>query len=116
VAPGVHGLSNGGYDEPWPKTVALCGAVGDWLAGAAEDMSTLFPALADAKPLASSDARFSSVFIRDPVYGTRCSTVLAIGHDGRGIMIERSFDAAAQPTGEVAIEFSWPLAIAAPSP
>jgi uncharacterized protein with NRDE domain len=105
VAPGIHGLSNGGYDEPWPKTVRLCGAVEDWLAGPAEDIATLFPALADATPLASADARFSSVFIRDPLYGTRCSTVVAIGHDGRGTIIERSFDADARPTGEVVIAF-----------
>jgi|SRR5579863_3684259 len=107
VAPGIHGLSNGGYDEPWPKTVQLCGAVEDWLAGPAQDIATLFPALADATPLATSDARFSSVFIRDPVYGTRCSTLLAIGYDGLGMIIERSFDAAAQPTGEVVLKFSW---------
>jgi len=115
VAPGVHGLSNGGYDEPWPKTVQLSGAVTDWLAGPADDVSTLFPALADATPLAATanegpapEPRFSSVFIRDPIYGTRCSTVLAIDRDGRGIIIERSFDDNAQPTGEVTIDFRWP--------
>ena len=114
VAPGVHGLSNGGYDEPWPKTVQLCGAVAKWLAGPADGVSALFPALADATPLAATanegpapEPRFSSVFIRDGIYGTRCSTVLAIEHDGRGTIIERSFDAEANATGEVAIDFSW---------
>ncbi|MDP9057112.1 MAG: NRDE family protein [Pseudomonadota bacterium] len=105
ISPGIHGLSNGGFDDPWPKTLRLCGAVEDWLAGPAQDIATLFPALADATPLAASEARYSSVFIRDPRYGTRCSTVLAIGHDGRGTIIERSFDGAAQSTGEVAIDF-----------
>lgn len=112
VSPGIHGLSNGGYDEPWPKTVQLSDAVADWLAGAADDLSALFPALANATPLAatanegpSPDARFSSVFIRDSRYGTRCSTVLAIDHDGRGTIIERSFDAAGDPAGEVATDF-----------
>jgi uncharacterized protein with NRDE domain len=111
VSPGIHGLSNGAYDEPWPKTLQLCGAVADWLAGPADDITALFPALADATPLAAranegpGDARFSSVFIRDALYGTRCSTVLAIDRDGRGSIVERSFDADAQPTGEVAIAF-----------
>ena len=112
VPPGIHGLSNGGYDEPWPKTVQLSGAVADWLAGAADDLSGLFPALADAAPLAATanegpvpEARFSSVFIRDEIYGTRCSTVLAIDHDGGGIVVERSFDAAGAAIGDVAISF-----------
>lgn len=123
VAPGVHGLSNGGYNEPWPKTAQLCGAVAGWLAGAADDVSALFAALADATPLSatanegpSPEPRFSSVFIQDPVYGTRCSTVLAIDHAGHGTITERSFDAEAQPTGEVTIEFCWPLAFPAPAP
>jgi uncharacterized protein with NRDE domain len=116
VAPGVHGLSNGGYDEPWPKTLQLCGAVADWLAGPAADVSALFTALSDATPLAatanegpSPEARFSSVFIRDAMYGTRCSTVVAIDREGRGTIMERSFDAHAQPTGEVAVEFRWAI-------
>ena len=112
VAPGIHGLSNGGYDEPWPKTVRLCGAVRDWLAGPADDITTLFPALADATPLAATanegpvpEARFSSVFIRDARYGTRCSTVLAIDRHGYGRIVERSFDADGETSGEVAIAF-----------
>ncbi len=112
VSPGVHGLSNGGYDDPWPKTVQLRRAVADWLASGADDVSALFPALADATPLAatanegpSPEARFSSVFNRDPIYGTRCSTVVAIDRDGRGTIIERSFDTAGDPNGEVAIDF-----------
>lgn len=115
VSPWVHGLSNGGYDEPWPKTVQLCGAVEEWLAGPAEDIAKLFTALENATPLAATanegplpEARFSSVFIRDDSYGTRCSTVLAIDRAGHGTIIERSFDASAAPTGEVALEFGWP--------
>ena len=115
VSPGVHGLSNGGYDEPWPKTVALGAAVAGWLAGPAADVAGLLPALADTTPLAavanegpSPEARFSSVFIRDEMYGTRCSTVVAIDRAGRGVIIERSFDAKAQRIGEVSLNFSWP--------
>jgi uncharacterized protein with NRDE domain len=115
VASGVHGLSNGGYDEPWPKTVQLCGAVADWLAGPADNLSALFSALSNPTPLAATanegpapEPRFSSVFIQDESYGTRCSTVLAIDRQGHGMIIERTFDAQATPTGEVAIDFRWP--------
>lgn len=123
VAPGIHGLSNGGHDAPWPKTMRLCSAVADWLAGPADAVSALFPALADATPLAASaddrrspQPRFSPVFIRDEIYGTRCSTVLAVDRDGHGTIIERSFDAHARLTGEVTLNLPWPLAFRAPSP
>lgn len=122
VAPGVHGLSNGDHDKAWPKTVALNGALADWLAGPARDVSALFAALADSTPLAanameglSPEPRFSPVFIRDDIYGTRCSTVLAIDRDGHGTIIERSFDAQARPSGEVTLNFRWPLAFDAPA-
>lgn len=114
--PGVHGLSNGAYDAPWPKTVQLSSALTYWLAGPAGDVSALFPALSDMTPLAGPNARHSSVFIRDDSYGTRCSTVLAIDRQGHGIIIERSFGAQAKQTGEVAIDFASPGDFAYPCP
>ena len=63
-------------------------------------------ALRDQTPQsADPEDAFSSVFIASPAYGTRCSTVVLIDADGQGQIIERSFDAAAQQTGEVALEF-----------
>ena len=38
-------------------------------------------------------------------YGTRCSTVLAIGRDGGGRFIERTFDPAGRPIGEADYAF-----------
>ena len=62
-------------------------------------------AIAMLRQARQATATSLSVFIRDPQYGTRCSTVLAIGRDGRGTIIERSFDAEGKATGEVAIPF-----------
>ncbi|MDE2301503.1 MAG: NRDE family protein [Sphingomonadales bacterium] len=112
---GIHGLSNGAFDAPWPKTVALCGALERWLAGETGDPAALFEALADATPLAAADPdgpepRFSAVFIRDRDYGTRCSSVLALDRTGAGRIIERRFDREGRAAGTVALDFRWPAA------
>jgi uncharacterized protein with NRDE domain len=39
-------------------------------------------------------------------YGTRCSTVLLAGHDGRTVTAERRFDAAGNLTGATRLEFA----------
>ena len=115
---GIYGLSNGALDEPWPKTLQLKAALLDWLTADAADFDPLFAALREERhadiglpPSAPSDVprepRDSSVFIRDAVYGTRCSTVVAIDRDGAGLIIERRFDQGAAPTGETRLGFSW---------
>jgi uncharacterized protein with NRDE domain len=53
------------------------------------------------------EPRLSPIFIRNPVYGTRCSTVVAIDIEGKGVIIERRFDAGGEQTGETWLDFSW---------
>jgi uncharacterized protein with NRDE domain len=110
LAPGVHGLSNGAFQRPWPKTRQLCAALGHWLTQEQADPAALFEALRAETPAAPKspdeegpEAAYSPVFVRDPVYGTRCSTVVLIDRQGRGSIEERSFDAAGRVSG-VAIE------------
>jgi len=107
LPPGIHGLSNGAFDHPWPKSRALCASLADWLDGSAEDFSPLFAALADrtefavgSEPADGPEPPYSPVFIANPVYGTRCSTVIAIDHEGSGTIAERGFTAAGAPSGE----------------
>lgn len=109
LPPGVHGLSNGSRTPPWPKTSALTAALDRWLGGEAQDFGPLFAALRNANPLPGEgpEPPLSSVFIADPVYGTRCSTVMAIANDGRGMVIERSFDQCGTAAGETALDFVW---------
>lgn len=118
LAHGVYGLSNGRLDEPWPKTMHLKGCMTDWLASGADDPAALFAGLAmDRLPeaglpsLAPSDvpeeAAQSPVFIRNAVYGTRCSTVVAIDRQGQGMVIERRFSPEGGQTGETRLSFSW---------
>ena len=108
---GLHGLSNGPFDQPWAKTRALEVAIEHWLDSGATDLAPLFDALGNSEPLAGEgpDPPFSSVMIRGPVYGTRCSSVVAVDRRGRGRIAERSFDPAGAITGEVALDFTWPV-------
>ena len=52
-------------------------------------------------PLARERA-LSAAMIVDPVYGTRCATVLLFDHQGRWTFQERSFDPAGQLSGSIA--------------
>ncbi len=112
LARGVHALSNAQLDTPWPKTGRIRAAMEAWAARGTEDVDPLFDALADRRvapdaelpstgvPL-DRERMLSAPFIVSERYGTRCSTVLVVGRDGEARFVERSFDAAARPTGEV---------------
>lgn len=108
LSPGIHGLSNGPHEAPWAKTRALEGALGAWLETGSTDPEPLFAALADRTELpgAGPEPRFSPVFIRNALYGTRCSTVLLIAADGGARIIERRFDADGMNAGETGIAFT----------
>ena len=91
LQPGIYGLSNGGLDTPWPKTLGLKKALHSALTTPSEEAlgSELMAALRDRRragredlpstgvPLALEEA-LSSAFVDFPEhgYGTRCSTVL----------------------------------------
>lgn len=116
---GVYGLSNGLLDEPWAKTIQLKAALLDWLVQDGDSDEPLFGALRSETlqdlglhPHTPSDvpleAEETPVFIRSPIYGTRCSTVVTIDRRGRGRIVERRFDPEGEKTGESAVEFGWP--------
>jgi uncharacterized protein with NRDE domain len=106
LAPGLYGLSNATLDEPWPKTVRLKAALAAWLAGDASDPAALLVPLRD-ETRAGDDA-MSPIFIREPVYGTRCSTVVALDATGAGLVVERRYAPDGGATGDTALRFSWP--------
>jgi uncharacterized protein with NRDE domain len=113
--PGIHGLSNGGFENVWAKTRQLNHALSHWLEGHAHDMGVLFDALrdetahpAEGGPESGPEPSYSPAFIRNPEYGTRCSTVVAIARSGIGSIIERRFGPDGNGTGETVLEFRWP--------
>ncbi len=48
----------------------------------------------------------SAPFVVHESYGTRCSSVLLVEHDGRTTMCERRFDAGGNTTGATRLEFA----------
>lgn len=102
ISAGVHGLSNGAFDAPWPKTRLLRDALRQWAQAGNDDPQPLWEALADER-IADDDAlpdtgvgmelerRLSPAFIRQREYGTRASTLLLIDYAGRACMHERRF-------------------------
>ncbi len=119
LAHGVYGLSNGTLDEPWAKTMQLKAALSDWLPAENTKPDTLFAALASEDlgdfglhPRGPSDvpveAEETPVFIRNPLYGTRCSTVVTVDRAGNGRIFERRFADSGEFSGESAFEFRWP--------
>lgn len=115
VAEGVHGLSNGALDAPWPKAEALRAAVSQWIASDVDDPAPLFAALADET--IAGDERLpdtgvgvvlerllSPPFIRGRTYGTRASTVVLVGVDGVR-MEERRFGPGGVALGAVTLTF-----------
>lgn len=118
LAPGIYGLSNGALDEPWPKTMRLKEILLEWIVGSASAPETLLDGLREerlpgvgVRSAVPSDVpqepTLSPIFIRNPVYGTRCGTVVAVDDRGRGIIVERRYTAAGDAAGEVALPFSW---------
>jgi len=118
LTPGVYGLSNHLLDTPWPKLARVRRALQDWLAADARGgAGALLAALADRTPAQASqlpatarggewDRVLSSPFVQHPEYGTRSSTVLTLGHDGHGEIVERRYDATGALTGETALALS----------
>jgi len=124
LAPGIHGLSNHLLNTPWPKVVRTKAAMAAWCSaepGGGRALEPLFAILRDRTPAPDAELPVTGIpldrerllsapFIVSDSYGTRCSTVLVLGHDGNARFVERSFDPAGDQTGEVDVRF----AIAAP--
>lgn len=117
LPPGIHGVSNGPFERPWPKTRQLCDDLKTWLDEGRDEPDALFAALARETPEAvpapwngddgTPEARLAPVFIRDGVYGTRCATVVLVDAEGSGLIAERRFGPEGQPTGETSLPFRW---------
>lgn len=143
LAPGIHALSNGALDEPWPKVSALSAGLQAVLAdvrGEADDeadheaalASHLLDLLADRR--IAPDARLpdtgiglererglSPAFIHlpDAGYGTRCSSVVLASVDGTGTwrlrFAERTHDRAGRAVALRSVVLDgWPQANARP--
>jgi uncharacterized protein with NRDE domain len=111
LPPGLYGISNGTLDAAWPKVRRGKDRLEALLKTGSPPIDALFELLADTRvapddelPQTGLDLAWerllSPAFIRDPRYGTRCST-LVFG-EGRNPLrlIERRFDAEGRRNGE----------------
>lgn len=119
VEPGVHALSNHVLDEPWPKVRTAREGVRALL-GTPLQPERLFDMLADETTAPDDELpdtgiglererKASAMRIRDPIYGTRCSSVLIVR--GTNVVFqERSFTADGSTAGTVRYEFAIEVA------
>ena len=117
LEPGTYGLGNHALDTPWPRLVRARERFEEALATDMRGADELFDLLSDHEPAtvaaspgsslpADLERAMSAPFVLHARYGTRCSTVLLAGHDGRTVAAERRFDDAGNLTGATRVEFA----------
>ena len=119
VAPGIHAMSNGGFDAPWPKSMAATRALDAWLRAQAgtsalpetmDALEPLFAALASTEAPPDSalpdtgigldlERTLAPPFVHGDSYGTRCSTIVLVGHRA-AVFAERRFGPLGQQLGD----------------
>lgn len=131
LEPGIFAVSNGSFDEEWPKQRRLAQRLGAWLrqrgAGHGETLEPLLAALADSS--AAPDAELpdtggglererwlSAAFIHSPSYGTRASSIVLVRRDGRTTFFERRFGPDGAAGGDTRLELQLPPVPAAGPP
>lgn len=100
---GIHGMSNAIPDEHWPRKDRLIHQMAAWLEMADHPEQLLDILSEETVP----DRDAYPLFIRSPIYGTRCSTLVAVDRDGKGQIIERRFGADGELAGEISLDFLW---------
>ena len=112
---GVHTISNGPVDAPWPKAMAAAADLARAMQGS-PDPDALIAQMHDDRPAPDAqlpqtgvplewERMLSSRFIRAPGYGTRCTTVLRYHASGCVDFIEARWDALGRPTGRTEERF-----------
>jgi uncharacterized protein with NRDE domain len=100
---GIYGLSNALLDTPWPKVARGKQNFEQVLKAAVVDPHALFDLLRDEERAPDEklpdtgiglerERMLSSMFIKSPNYGTRCSTVLLIDKQDRVTYTERVYN------------------------
>jgi uncharacterized protein with NRDE domain len=115
IPPGVHAVSNGAFDAPWPKARR----VADGLASMARGQPSggeIFELMRDTTGVDDDDLPDTGVglemerflappFIVSERYGTRCTTLVRLGATSQ--VVERRFDAWGGIEGQ--IDYRWSI-------
>lgn len=117
LAPGVYGVSNHLLDTPWSKVVRGKRLLGSLLQSAPA-VEPLLELLADTSLSADDDLPdtgvglererlLSALRVVSPAYGTRCSTAVLVGSDGRVQFAERAYGAQGEERDTLRYEFRF---------
>ncbi|CAN5320754.1 NRDE family protein [soil metagenome] len=116
ISPGLHGLSNHLLDTPWPKVQRGKEGLQPILNQTKIHPHTLFEFLYDSETAIDSqlpdtgiglerERALSSMFIKTPNYGSRCSTVVLIDQKNHVHYAERVYDLKTFGYSERSFEF-----------
>jgi len=103
IPEGVHGLSNALLDTPWPKVVKGKNKFEQIIKEDKVEADALFTMLLDEQVAPDTqlpdtgvglerERQLSSMFIKSPGYGSRCSTVVLIDKNDHVLFVERVYD------------------------
>lgn len=109
VAAGIHGLSNGLLDTPWPKvqrgkqSLELAIEAGsqeaDLLAFLTDRQQPAEHELPETGVGKSLEQLVAPIFVQSPTYGTRCSSLLWLPANNAPLMVEHRWQPNGQPAG-----------------
>ncbi len=114
LPPGVYGLSNDALDVPWPKVVRTRQRFAALLADEEPKREAMLAAFTDTAPATAAelavpereqDLNPTAPFVLDPVYGTRCTTLVLVAADGTIEVEEQRYDATGLVCGTRAERF-----------
>lgn len=102
ISPGIHGISNALLNTPWFKVEKAKNQFEELINSGSVDDESLFALLTDSELAVKSELpktgldpemeqAVSSIFIKTPDYGSRCSTLLYLKRDGTIRFVERSY-------------------------
>ncbi len=105
LEPGLYGLSNHLLETPWPKIIRGKEKLAPLLKERIIDAKNVFEILYDGEQAMDEnlpntgiglekERMLSSMFIKSPNYGSRCSTVVLIDHRNQVQLTERVYDLA----------------------
>ncbi|HEX9649227.1 MAG TPA: NRDE family protein [Cyclobacteriaceae bacterium] len=100
---GLYGLSNALIDTPWPKLIRAKNKIGDAfnddfinadkvLDALFDDLRASDDQLPDTGIGFEKEKMLSSIFIKSPDYGTRCSTLVTVDQNDNLNFHERTYD------------------------
>lgn len=105
VPPGLHGISNHLLNTPWPKVRRATQTIGalirdgigkpePFLDALYDDATAADDELPDTGVGLERERQLSSVFIKSPGYGSRCSTVVLVDRNNQVRFVERVYNPA----------------------